>query len=192
MQHKVEPFLSSELGHSPKKSVKLLGREQMSDFHHNQTTPLSKSLWVLLRLISPSFASGKFWVHQKQFSNLSDNAPRALGIMSVRKTRKNSLLLNFRKALGLGFVWRAQIGTRVEKVAASSARAVLVQLPGRRSKWPTDSFPSQSSQKGKAAMGDNNEEIDLIDVVVAQPVLADQNELILQLMQQIAEMRVEM
>ena len=41
-------------------------------------------------------------------------------------------------------------------------------------------------------MSDNNEEIDLTDVVVAQPVLADQNELILQLMQQIAEMRVEM
>ena len=31
-------------------------------------------------------------------------------------------------------------------------------------------------------MGDNNEETDLTDVVVAQPVLADQNELILQLM----------
>uniref|UniRef100_M1DPS1 Integrase core domain containing protein n=1 Tax=Solanum tuberosum TaxID=4113 RepID=M1DPS1_SOLTU len=55
-----------------------------------------------------------------------------------------------------------------------------------RSKGPTDSFPSQSSQKGKAAIGDNNEKIDLTDVVVAQPVLADQNELILQLMQQIA------
>uniref|UniRef100_M1DKG4 Uncharacterized protein n=1 Tax=Solanum tuberosum TaxID=4113 RepID=M1DKG4_SOLTU len=41
-------------------------------------------------------------------------------------------------------------------------------------------------------MGDNNEEIGLIDVVVAQPVIADQNELIMQLMQQITEMRVEM
>uniref|UniRef100_M1DR70 Uncharacterized protein n=1 Tax=Solanum tuberosum TaxID=4113 RepID=M1DR70_SOLTU len=41
-------------------------------------------------------------------------------------------------------------------------------------------------------MGDNNEEIDLTDVVVAQPVLANPNELILQLMQQIDEMRVEM
>ena len=40
-------------------------------------------------------------------------------------------------------------------------------------------------------MDDNNEEISLTDVVVAQPTLADQNELILQLMQQIAEMRVE-
>uniref|UniRef100_M1C2V0 G-patch domain-containing protein n=1 Tax=Solanum tuberosum TaxID=4113 RepID=M1C2V0_SOLTU len=52
-------------------------------------------------------------------------------------------------------------------------------------------FPAKA-HKRKAAMGDNNEEIDLTDVVVAQPVLADQNELILQLMQQIAEMRVEM
>ncbi|XP_015160926.1 uncharacterized protein [Solanum tuberosum] len=46
--------------------------------------------------------------------------------------------------------------------------------------------------KRKSSNGDNNEEIDLTDVVVAQPVLADQKELILQLMQQIAEMRVEM
>ena len=41
-------------------------------------------------------------------------------------------------------------------------------------------------------MGDSNEEVSLTDVVVAQPNIADQNELILQLMQQIAEMRVEM
>ncbi|MCG2653827.1 hypothetical protein JJE63_11040 [Alloprevotella tannerae] len=40
-------FLSSELGHSPKRSAKLLGREQMSDFHHNQTTPLSEGMWVV-------------------------------------------------------------------------------------------------------------------------------------------------
>ena len=32
-------------------------------------------------------------------------------------------------------------------------------------------------------MGDNNDEISLTDVVVAQPTIADQNELILQLMQ---------
>ena len=41
-------------------------------------------------------------------------------------------------------------------------------------------------------MGDRNEEVSLTDVVVAQPTIADQNELVLQLMQQIAEMRVEM
>ena len=41
-------------------------------------------------------------------------------------------------------------------------------------------------------MGDNNEEIDVNDVVMAHPAAADKNELIMQLMQQIAEMRVEM
>ena len=41
-------------------------------------------------------------------------------------------------------------------------------------------------------MGDNNEEFDMNDVVVAQPVAADKNELIIQLMQQIAEMRIEL
>ncbi|KAL3364209.1 hypothetical protein AABB24_013125 [Solanum stoloniferum] len=41
-------------------------------------------------------------------------------------------------------------------------------------------------------MGDNNDEISLTDVVVAQPAATDQNELIMQLMQQITEMRVEM
>ncbi|KAK4707097.1 hypothetical protein R3W88_033346 [Solanum pinnatisectum] len=61
-----------------------------------------------------------------------------------------------------------------------------------RSKGPTDSFPSQSSRKGKSTMGDNVEDTSLTDVVVAQPVIADQNELIMQLMQQLAEMRVEM
>ena len=41
-------------------------------------------------------------------------------------------------------------------------------------------------------MKDSNEEVSLTKVVVAQPTIADQNELILQLMHQIAEMRVEM
>ncbi|TMW85016.1 hypothetical protein EJD97_023925 [Solanum chilense] len=41
-------------------------------------------------------------------------------------------------------------------------------------------------------MGDNNEEIDMNDVVVARPAAADKNELIMQLMRQIAEMSVEM
>ena len=40
-------------------------------------------------------------------------------------------------------------------------------------------------------MKDSNEEVSLTKVVVAQPTIADQNELILQLLQQIAEMRVE-
>ena len=40
-------------------------------------------------------------------------------------------------------------------------------------------------------MGDNNEEIDINYVAVAQHAAADKNELIMQLMQQIAEMRIE-
>ena len=38
-------------------------------------------------------------------------------------------------------------------------------------------------------MGDNNEEVSLTDVVVAQPIVVEQNELI---MQQIEKMRMEM
>ena len=41
-------------------------------------------------------------------------------------------------------------------------------------------------------MGDNNDEANPTDVVVSQPIVAKQNELIAQLMQQIAEIRVEM
>ena len=51
-----------------------------------------------------------------------------------------------------------------------------------RSKAPKDSFPA-NLQKEKTTMGDNNEEIDMNDVAVAQPVAADKNELIMQLMQ---------
>ena len=41
-------------------------------------------------------------------------------------------------------------------------------------------------------MRDNNQEASLTDVVVAQPTIADHNALIMQLMQQIAEIQVEM
>lgn len=41
-------------------------------------------------------------------------------------------------------------------------------------------------------MGDNNKEIRLTDVIMAQPTFANQNKLIMQLMEQIVEMRVEM
>ena len=41
-------------------------------------------------------------------------------------------------------------------------------------------------------MGDNNEEVSLTYVVVAKPTVAVQNEMIMLLMQQIAEMKVEM
>ena len=57
MQHNVELFLSSELGHSPKRNVKLLGREQRSDFHHNRTTPL-EAYWFLFSYVSFSLAFG--------------------------------------------------------------------------------------------------------------------------------------
>ena len=42
-----------------------------------------------------------------------------------------------------------------------------------RSKGLADSFPNQNSDKGKTVTGDNNEEVSLIDVVVAQPTIAD-------------------
>nr|XP_025884692.1 uncharacterized protein LOC104646013 [Solanum lycopersicum] len=58
-----------------------------------------------------------------------------------------------------------------------------------RSKGPADSFPVPSANTD---MGDNNEQVSLTDVVVAQPTAAEQNELIAQLMQQIADMKVEM
>ena len=58
-----------------------------------------------------------------------------------------------------------------------------------RSKGPADSFPKPNANTD---MGDNNEQVSLTDVVVAQPTAAEQNELIAQLMQQIADMRVEM
>ena len=41
-------------------------------------------------------------------------------------------------------------------------------------------------------MGDNNDKVRLTDIVVDQPTIAEQNELIMQLMQKIAEMKVEM
>ena len=74
-------FLSSELGHSLKRNVKLLGREQRSDFHHNRTT-LSRHVG-LSSVLSVSVSHPEVSVYRKQVSNLSDNSPRALEIMSV-------------------------------------------------------------------------------------------------------------
>ena len=48
-----------------------------------------------------------------------------------------------------------------------------------RSKGLTYSLPRQSSDRGKAVMGHNNEEVSLTDVVVAQPTVAEQNELVM-------------
>ena len=81
MQHNVELFLSSELGHSPKRNVKLLGREQRSDFHHNRTT-LSKHAGFSL-VLPVSVSRPEVLFYRRQVSNLSDNAPRALEIMSM-------------------------------------------------------------------------------------------------------------
>ena len=41
-----------------------------------------------------------------------------------------------------------------------------------RSKGPANSFPRQSSDKGKNVMEDSNVEVSLTDVVVAQPTVA--------------------
>ena len=81
MQHNVELFLSSELGHNPKRNVKLLGREQRSDFHHNRTT-LSRHAGFSL-VLSDLVSHLEVLSYRKHVSNLSDNAPRALEIMSV-------------------------------------------------------------------------------------------------------------
>uniref|UniRef100_M1DWV8 Uncharacterized protein n=1 Tax=Solanum tuberosum TaxID=4113 RepID=M1DWV8_SOLTU len=48
-----------------------------------------------------------------------------------------------------------------------------------RSKAPKDSFPGQNSQKRKSAMGDNSDDNGLTEVVVAQPSIVEQNELIM-------------
>ena len=74
-------FLSSVLGHSPKRNVKLSGREQRSDFHHNRTT-LSKHAGFSL-VLSVSVLHPDVSIYRKQVSNLSDNTPRALEIMFV-------------------------------------------------------------------------------------------------------------
>ena len=68
MQHNVKLFLSSELGHSPKRNVKLLGREQRRDFHHNRTTPLGAS-GVFFSSISFSLASGRFNLLEASFQS---------------------------------------------------------------------------------------------------------------------------
>ncbi|KAK4718444.1 hypothetical protein R3W88_016782 [Solanum pinnatisectum] len=83
--------------------------------------------------------------------------------------------------------------THPGSIEEDTGEEILAEHPYfTRSKGPIDSFPSQSSWKGQSTMGDNVEDTGLTDVVVAQPVVTDQNELIMQLMQQITEMRVEM
>ena len=45
-QHNVELFLSSKMGHSLERDVKLFGRELKDDHHHHPTTPLLEGMWV--------------------------------------------------------------------------------------------------------------------------------------------------
>ena len=68
MQHNVELFLLSELGHSPKRSVKLLGREQRSEFHHNRTTPL-EACGSSFRSVNLNLASGSFVLSEVSFQS---------------------------------------------------------------------------------------------------------------------------
>ena len=68
MQHNMELFLSSKLGHSLKRNVKLLGREQRSDFHHNRTTPL-EACRFFFSSVSFSLASGSFDLSKASFQS---------------------------------------------------------------------------------------------------------------------------
>ena len=68
MQHNVELSLSSELGHSPKRNVKLLGRGQRSDFHHNRTTPIEACMFIFSS-VSFSLASGSFDLSEASFQS---------------------------------------------------------------------------------------------------------------------------
>uniref|UniRef100_M1DC82 Uncharacterized protein n=1 Tax=Solanum tuberosum TaxID=4113 RepID=M1DC82_SOLTU len=61
-----------------------------------------------------------------------------------------------------------------------------------RSKGPKDSFSDQSLSKGKEKVVENVENTDLTKITVSDPIIVEQNKLIAQLFQQIAEMRAEM
>uniref|UniRef100_M1E135 Uncharacterized protein n=1 Tax=Solanum tuberosum TaxID=4113 RepID=M1E135_SOLTU len=61
-----------------------------------------------------------------------------------------------------------------------------------RSKDPKDSFSDQCLSKGKEKMVETVENTDLNEITVNDPIIAEQNKLIAQLFQQIAEMRAEM
>ena len=68
MKQDVELFLSNELGHIPKRSVKLLGREQRSDFHHDRTTPL-EACGSSFRSVNLNLASGSFVLSEVSFQS---------------------------------------------------------------------------------------------------------------------------
>ena len=81
MQHNMELFFAANWD-SPKRSVKLLGHEQRSDFYHNQITPLSEGMWGFLQVYRFQFDMQKlFSVHWKKLLNPSYNTRRDLDIM---------------------------------------------------------------------------------------------------------------
>jgi len=61
-----------------------------------------------------------------------------------------------------------------------------------RSKDPKDSFSDQCLSKGKEKVVENVENTNLTEITVNDPIIVEQNKLIAQLFQQIAEMRAEM
>ena len=80
-------FISTKLGHSPKKSVKLLGREQMSDFHHNQTTPHQKACGFFFRFLVPVSHS------EILFSTESNSLIRVIMYQELWKLSQQKFLL---------------------------------------------------------------------------------------------------
>uniref|UniRef100_M1DTB8 Uncharacterized protein n=1 Tax=Solanum tuberosum TaxID=4113 RepID=M1DTB8_SOLTU len=61
-----------------------------------------------------------------------------------------------------------------------------------RSKDPKDFFSNRSLSKGKEKVVENDENTNLIEMIVNDPIIAERNKLIAQLFQQIDEMRAEM
>uniref|UniRef100_M1DQ46 Uncharacterized protein n=1 Tax=Solanum tuberosum TaxID=4113 RepID=M1DQ46_SOLTU len=94
---------------------------------------------------------------------------------------------NIGKCLG----FRYDVESLINKGRIQVEFPPMVNAITRRSKAPKDSFPSQNSRNGKSTMGDNVEDTGLTYVVMAHPIIPDQNELIMQLMQQITGRRVE-
>ena len=76
-------FLSSELGHSPKEECQTLrtrAEERLPP--QSNHTPILRHVGFSLAL-SVSVSHPEISIYRKQVSNLSDNAPRALEIMSM-------------------------------------------------------------------------------------------------------------
>ncbi|XP_015081454.1 uncharacterized protein LOC107025117 [Solanum pennellii] len=85
-------------------------------------------------------------------------------------------------------IYKAAAVTLDEDLASQMKRKKDVEMETEDLREKLDTLRLKTKLRQR---GDNNEEVSLTDVVVAQPTVAEQNELIMQLMQQIAEMRVE-